>query len=112
MRGLREKRARDAGHFHYLGSRVHACGSTSTNTGRVPVYVTAFAVATKVSGGMMISSSGPTPATMSARWRPRVPLETAIADPVSQRTLIGVGVVSAILATLRTGLPNDTWGKV
>ena len=42
-------------------------GSTSTKTGTAPTWVMTFAVATNVSGVVITSSPGPTPAAIRAR---------------------------------------------
>ena len=59
-------------------SSCHVSGLESTKTGVAPQYFTALAVATKVRLGSSTSSSGPTPAAASARWRATVPFATAI----------------------------------
>ena len=61
------------------GVRLPVTGSTSAKTGRAPTYIATFAVAMNENEGRTTSSPAPTPATMSARCRPVVQLETATA---------------------------------
>src|SRR5438105_1969406 len=62
------------------GSRFSVVGSMSANTGRARSYSTALAEATKENGLVITSSPSRTPAARSARCRPAVPLDTALAS--------------------------------
>src|SRR2546422_10566082 len=57
----------------------------STNTGVAPQYVTAFAVAMKVSDGTMTSSPGDRSSARRARWSALVPLLHATTYRTSQK---------------------------
>jgi hypothetical protein len=61
------------------GSMLSVTGSMSTNTGRARSYTTALAEATNEKGDVTTSSPSETPAARSARCRPAVPLDTALA---------------------------------
>src|SRR3990167_5391342 len=62
-----------------LGSIFMVCLSISTNTGLAPMWVITLAVAAKVIGVVIISSSWPRPDTIMARWSPAVQEWSAIA---------------------------------
>src|SRR3990167_8222222 len=62
-----------------LGSIFMVCLSISTNTGLAPMWVITLAVAAKVMGVVIISSSCPRPDTIMARWSPAVQEWRAIA---------------------------------
>ena len=68
------------------GSRLSVTGSMSANTGRAPSYSAALAEATNENGLVITSSPRFTPTARSARCRPAVPLETALAYKESPPT--------------------------
>ena len=63
----------------HSGLMLPVCRSTSAKTGVAPAWMIVFAVAQKVSGVVMTSSPGPTPAASSDRCRAAVHEFTATA---------------------------------
>src|SRR5574341_879077 len=105
------------------GSMLNVSRSTSTKTGRAPVWMTAFAVAQKVIGVVMTSWPGPTPETTMERWSAAVHEFRAIAcfAPMYSRNISSkratrgpvpiqpdrrVATTSAISASSIAGLPK------
>ena len=67
------------------GSRLSVTGSMSANTGRARSNTQAFALATNENGDVTTSSPSLTPTARSARCRPAVPLDTALACAAPSR---------------------------